>query len=74
LIAVYRLLPKKSDKALVYEIFYVLLVFSFDPLCLSEAPEYSIRRYWSLRVQNSPEAADYEIITVGETPNVNRIL
>lgn len=35
LITLYKVLPKKTDKTLLYEMVYVMLVFSFDPLCLS---------------------------------------
>lgn len=34
-ITLYKVLPKKTDKTLLYEMVYVMLVFSFDPLCLS---------------------------------------
>ena len=36
-----------------------MLVFSFDPLCLEDAAEYSLSKYWSLRQENNPEANDY---------------
>jgi hypothetical protein len=54
LMSLYKILPKKTDKTLLYEMVYVMLVFSFDPLCLSEASDYSLGRYWTLRSQNSP--------------------
>lgn len=34
LISLYKILVKKIDKTLIYELIYVMLVFSFDPLCL----------------------------------------
>jgi hypothetical protein len=59
LISLYKVLPKKTDKTLLYEMVYVMLVFSFDPLCLSESNDYSLTRYWTLRSQNSPEIATF---------------
>lgn len=73
-ITLYKVLPKKVDKTLIYEMIYVMLVFSFDPLCLNEAPEYSLSKYWNLRVQNSEEIANYEIVSIKETPNLNHII
>lgn len=35
-VSLYKLLPKKNEKSLVYELLYVLLVFSFDPNCCEE--------------------------------------
>lgn len=41
----YRVLPRKNEKTMVYEVIYVLLVFSFDPLCLQTHLEYSPADY-----------------------------
>lgn len=68
------MLPKKTDKTLLYEMVYVMLVFSFDPLCLSEANDYNLSRYWTLRSQNSPDIAAFEIVSIKETPNLARII
>lgn len=54
LMTLYKVLPKKVDKTLLYEMVYVMLVFSFDPLCLTDPTDYSLSRYWTLRSQRSP--------------------
>lgn len=32
-VSLYKLLPKKNEKSLIYELIYVMLVFSFDANC-----------------------------------------
>ena len=57
-------LPRTKDKLAIFEVIYMMLVFSFDPYCLKTAPEYNLTRYWALKANQDPQAEHYEVINV----------
>lgn len=53
MITLFKLLPKKGEKTLVFEMIYVLLVFSFDSNSCEQTEEYSAKKLWELKASNS---------------------
>ena len=53
---------------------YVMLVFSFDVNTCKDYEEYSLKKYWQLKLVGSPETESYEIATVKKGVDIQKII